>query len=316
MSTPLVIGTSIAPKGIDSQRRAVESWLALGFEVLSLNVGEEIATLRPEFPGVRFVAAERTASARAGRPLVYFDDLLGALAATGRPVIGIVNSDVLLRADRALADYVAREARGAFLFGSRVDVDTPESEAGAMFEGGYDFFFFDRSLVGLYPKTDYSIGLPWWDYWAPMVPALNGVPLKRLTTPIAFHVRHDLNWQSDTWLYYASIFARYVTLGFEEAAKRQQERGRNDADLRWMHFVASLWTQLYRDRVQQYQFTRQIVEKGSEAERARFKDDIGAAEFLLVKHYGNLAESSCAFIKTVAEEVVFVPEPASQAGST
>ena len=214
VSKPVVIGTSIAPKGIDSQRRAVESWLSLGFEVLSLNVAEEIAVLQPEFPDVRFVAAERTASARAGRPLVYLDDLLAALVATGRAVVGIVNSDVSLRADRVFADYVAREARGAFLFGSRVDVDTPESESGEVFEGGYDFFFFDRRLAGMYPKTDYSIGLPWWDYWAPMVPALNGVPLKRLTTPVAFHVRHDLNWQSDTWLYYASIFARYVTLGF------------------------------------------------------------------------------------------------------
>ena len=279
--------------------------------MLSLNVAEEIAVLQPEFPDVRFVAAERTASARAGRPLVYLDDLLAALVATGRAVVGIVNSDVSLRADRVFADYVAREARGAFLFGSRVDVDTPESESGEVFEGGYDFFFFDRRLAGMYPKTDYSIGLPWWDYWAPMVPALNGVPLKRLTTPVAFHVRHDLNWQSDTWLYYASIFARYVTLGFDEASKRQQERRRNDADLRWMHFVASLWTQLYRDRVQQYQLTQQIAQKGSEAERARFKDDIGAAEFLLVKHYGNLAESSCAFIKAVAQDVTFIPEPAA-----
>jgi hypothetical protein len=310
---PIVIGTSIAPKEIEKQRAAVDSWRALGFEVLSLNIDAEIATLQPQFPDVRFVPASRSAQERAGRPLVYFDDLLAALADTGRPVVGIVNSDIMMRATPALAGFLSREAAGAFVFGHRIDLETADADNGAPYEGGYDFFFFDRAVIEAYPKTNFAIGLPWWDYWAPAVPALNAVPLKRLVTPFAYHTRHDINWDSANWLYYASIFARYLTLGLDQAIARLGAKSGSDPDFRWMHFVAGLWSQLYRDRVEQYQLTQQIVAQGTDAERARFRDDIGAAEFLLVKHYGNLAESSCAFLKAIAADVEWSPP---QAGST
>ncbi len=310
---PIAVGTSIAPKDVAKQQAAVASWRALGFEVLSLNIPEEIASLRPQFPDVTFVPATRTAQERAGRPLVYFDDLLAALADTGRPIVGIVNSDILLRGTPGLSQRIAQESAGGFLCGHRVDIDAPDSTTGSLYQDGFDYFFFDRSVIALYPETDYAIGLPWWDYWAPAVPALNGVTLKRLVTPIAFHVRHNLNWDTGNWLYYAAIFGRYLSDGAEAAASRLAAQGAGDTDQRWVQFVAGLWRGLYRDHLARHQLAREKLAQAGAAERPAVEQEINAAEFLLAKHYGNMAEASCAFLRALATDIELTPV---QSGST
>ena len=53
------VATSIAPKGLELQRKAIASWLRLGFAVISFNNTAEVELLAPQFPEVRFVTVAR-----------------------------------------------------------------------------------------------------------------------------------------------------------------------------------------------------------------------------------------------------------------
>lgn len=204
----LVIATSIAPKGLERQKRAIQSWIYLGIEVISLNIQKEIDLLEDEFPGVRFVQAKRNGSKIAGKPYVYIDDMLAALANTGSQIVGIVNSDIILRANQAVIDKLCREAAGSFLYGSRIDIAHAETTVGELYYRGVDFFFFDRSLVQKKPAADYMLGMPWWDWWLPISALRAGMPAKRIDSPLGYHVRHELNYNNEHMTRFANVFLK------------------------------------------------------------------------------------------------------------
>ncbi|HVR63324.1 MAG TPA: glycosyltransferase, partial [Polyangia bacterium] len=186
-----LIATSLAPAKIERQQAAVRSWIEQGFDVVSVNVADEIGALSPQFPGVAFRVATRDARAMAGKPLVALDDVLGALRAENRTVSAIVNSDIVLAplAGRPLGAAVASIAAGGFAFSKRLDQET-EADPGVRYEGGIDAFFFGRMLLFDYPATPYYLGLPWWDYFFALYPLLAGHPTVELREPIALHLAH------------------------------------------------------------------------------------------------------------------------------
>ena len=187
-----LVATSLAPARIERQQKAVQSWIAQGFDVVSVNVADEIAALAPRFPGVAFRVAARDARALAGKPLVALDDVLGALRAENRTVSAIVNSDIVLGplGGRPLGQAVAAIAAGGFAFARRMDQET-ESDPGVRYESGIDAFFFGRKLLLDYPATPYYVGLPWWDYFFALYPPLAGHPSVEIAEPIAFHLAHE-----------------------------------------------------------------------------------------------------------------------------
>jgi len=192
----ITIATSIAPKNIDFQKKAISTWKDLGFDVISINSAREIQQLAGYFPAVDFVEATRDASAIAGKPFVFFDDVLIALKSSGSEICGIVNSDIFLL-DRKLLDAVAGEAREGFLFGSRIDIPSLDQRDGRFHLWGFDYFFFNRSIIDIYNQTDFCLGAPSWDYWAVLAPVVKGVAVKQLITPAAYHVRHSARYDYD-----------------------------------------------------------------------------------------------------------------------
>lgn len=189
-----LILTSLVPGKRELQSRSVASWRDLGFAAATVNSPGEIELLKREAWDIGLLPAGRDASALAGKPLVYFDDLLKYAGESGSEVCGIVNADVELVAGGDFLQFIADQARGGMVFGSRVDVPAPQAREGEEYGGGFDFFFFDPSIVKMYPAADFCLGLPWWDYWAPLVPLLCGVKPRLLLTPVAYHVRHATNW--------------------------------------------------------------------------------------------------------------------------
>lgn len=203
------VATSLAPRKYSHQQGAVDSWLAQGFSVVSLNAADEITELEPHFSNVEFAVAPRDARGLYDRPYVYFDDILACLESREGRFGGIINSDIYL-VSNGLKQYIIRHAGSSYLYGCRVDVQSLQHLDGRFFELGYDFFFFDKEVLGKYPPEDFCIGLPWWDYWAVFVPAAHSIPLKRLTTPVAYHVTHPTNWDKSAWNDFATPLIRYL----------------------------------------------------------------------------------------------------------
>jgi len=71
----ITIATSIIPRNFEHQRTAINSWINLGFKVISINSAEEAAIVSEYFPHIPVKITDRTALATTGKPYVYFDDV-------------------------------------------------------------------------------------------------------------------------------------------------------------------------------------------------------------------------------------------------
>jgi len=206
----ITIATTIAPFDIEKQKKAVQSWISLGFHVVSLNSKEEIESLSAHFPMISFYECNKTAIDICGKPLQFFDNFLHYFRDTDTKICAIVNSDVILRTDNTFLSFIRENVKDSFLFGSRLDVVDAHLEHGIMYKNGYDYFFFDQSLISCYPATDYALGAPWWDYWAVFCPLNCGHTVKQILSPIAIHIQHPMNYNMKLWFHYGSLFSEYV----------------------------------------------------------------------------------------------------------
>ncbi len=192
----IALATSIPPVGFERSKAAVDSWLGHGFRVISVNSEQEMRILRKEFPGVEFVAVARTGRDVFGKDYIHLDSILEVLAETGAPICGIINSDIILGGKADLSAVLGRYAARAFVYGSRLDVKTPDAGTGRVYESGFDFFFFPRALAAERVSSAFCLGLPWWDYFLPFMAHIRGYRLHRIFTPIALHVFHETQWSA------------------------------------------------------------------------------------------------------------------------
>jgi hypothetical protein len=204
------IATSIAPHNIEIQIKAVKSWIDLGFDVLSVNSSEEIKIIKDYFPDVVFKEIGRDAHNITGRPFVFLDDILSTLHSTGAEVCAILNSDIHLNVKPGFFDFLKTQLQGGLVFGSRIDVNSIDSREGEEYIGGFDYFFMSSSIIGSFQKTEFCLGVPWWDYWVPLFCILKGVPVKHLVTPVAYHVEHPIRWNSKYLKFFGDQFVHYL----------------------------------------------------------------------------------------------------------
>jgi tetratricopeptide (TPR) repeat protein len=145
-SPSVCVATSLPPRNLEDSRRAVDSWLAQGFSVVSLNTEAEYALLAPHFPGIRFCINERTAKELVGKDYQYLDALLDCLAPESAEVHAIINADIVLQGGLEVWTNVARRASIGFVFGSRVNVEDLQDTSGMLYVSGFDWFFFSCRL--------------------------------------------------------------------------------------------------------------------------------------------------------------------------
>ena len=206
------------------QTAAVASWRAAGFSVLSVNGAAEAAVVQTEYPDVKVVTAARTAEQFARKPVPYIHDLLKALreACGDLPladcIVGIINADIYLRPLPDLAPVLRQEAKGALILGSRVDVANRAAFTDYRATGtetysiGYDYFLMSGDLLADFAESPFCMGMPFWDYWMPLVALLKGRPLKVLRAPVALHVGHDTRWNDTIYLCFHALISYVIEL--------------------------------------------------------------------------------------------------------
>ena len=205
----VTVATTIAPQGdLANQSAAVNSWLAAGFNVISVNSSAEIEVLQPHFSGVEFRTATTDGRYKFGKPYMYLDNLFTAIKECDSQVCGVINSDIhLMRKD--MKEVVYHEAQKYFLFGARLDVNFLGSLETGTWYRGFDYFFFHRELLNLYPPEEFCLGLPWWDYWIVLMPLATGVPVKRIVSRSVQHVIHATNYGLVPWIYLGRVLSKY-----------------------------------------------------------------------------------------------------------
>lgn len=195
----ITLATSLTiSKNLDIQKQAISSWVYLGFKVVSINASDELTVLQPHFPNVEFVAAQRDARANYGKPYIYFDDILSYLAKQDCRICGIVNSDIHFLREN-LPALIYQNVLNSLVFGSRIDIVSLDAPAEGQIFDGFDYFFFDNNILPRFLPEDFCIGLPWWDYWLPLNFLSNKRTIKKITTPIAYHIIHPCAYNLDSW---------------------------------------------------------------------------------------------------------------------
>lgn len=193
----ITIATSIMPRRIEAQQEAINSWLTIGFDVVSVNLPGEVDNLHAQFPGVSFFTTAAPASAQDGDSRVTLGHLMTLLSSTPGCICGIVNSDICFRAGDDFLTFIEKKAADGMIFGSRIDLDRDDHEVAKEYCLGFDYFFFDKKLVSLFPEAGFCLGMPYWDYFVPMVLLAHAVPVQRLISPVAYHRKHATVWRQD-----------------------------------------------------------------------------------------------------------------------
>lgn len=164
-STKIIVATSIQPNRIELQKMAINTWLKVGFKVVSLNTKEEVDMLEQYFPNVQFQIVERSAKDRYGKPYIYIYDFMRYLDSTDVEICGIINSDIHFRdVKNDFIDFIREEASNSLVYGHRLDVNNIDDSYGNL-SNGVDYFFFDKNLISIYKDDGLCMGQPAWDWW-------------------------------------------------------------------------------------------------------------------------------------------------------
>lgn len=216
--------TSLSPRGGPRQRQAITTWAEFGARLISVNTRQEIAELAPLFPDVEFQETARDGRETLGKPLVYIDDLLSALAETGADTCGIVNADILLLDGERLRDEIAA-AGAALTIYHRLNLATPDDRDGPAYLPGFDAFFFPRDWIPQFVGSRLSLGAPWWDYLFSTIAVLRSLPIRVSRKSPIGHVIHPVNWSRQMyvataayWLDAANVAAKTARCPLAPAA--------------------------------------------------------------------------------------------------
>jgi hypothetical protein len=190
--------TTINPYGnFDAQREAILSWCK-EYDVYSVNSEEEIKIAEELYPEVVFVQTKNTYQV-GSKTLIKLDAILDAIKSTDAKRCAIVNSDIIL----GRKVKIDRKFDSSLVIATRWELGKKPSYP---FTDGYDLFIFDRKILELFYNKNYVIGMPWWDFWIPIVANRAGIPIYHIKNEIIQHRTHKTNYAQETWHIFANFF--------------------------------------------------------------------------------------------------------------
>jgi hypothetical protein len=190
--------------GLAYQRACIDSWIAAGFDVVSLNPENEIAELRKfDFP-VDYLISPNS------RPKIL--EYLTEARRSQTELMGIINADCLLLNYPGFVQSILSGARDGLVMVERVNIDPNSLLPTGQTCLGFDAFFFNKAdACQVTIDPDLSVGQPWWDYWFPMEFAVSGIKLVRPQWPLIIHLDHEQGWSQTRWLEYGRKFITHFS---------------------------------------------------------------------------------------------------------
>src|SRR5712664_3691050 len=185
--------------GIAYQRACIASWIAAGFDVISLNPETEIAELRKFDYPINYLVSPNP------RPKIF--EFLKEASRSPTDLTGIINADCLLLNYPAFVQGILSGARDGLVMLERVNIDPNNLLPTGQSCLGFDAFFFNKTHASrLTIDPDLVVGQPWWDYWLPMEFVISAIKLLRPQSPLIFHLDHEQGWSQERWLQYGRKF--------------------------------------------------------------------------------------------------------------
>lgn len=183
---------------IEKQKKAMETWRALGFDIISCNVCEEMVQLKKLFKNVSFVELARSGKEIAGKPFPFIYDILQALKSKVREkneLCGIINSDIFLKniSINELELFFEYD-KDKMLIMHRYDIEDELDTKGEYYFSGIDAFFFGSEYISVFPDMGFMLGRPEWDHWFLYEAQKAGMNICEVKNKVAFHIKHKQRW--------------------------------------------------------------------------------------------------------------------------
>jgi len=194
----MTVFTTINPYGnFEAQKEAMLSWCEK-YKVYSVNSEEEIEIAKDLYPEISFIETKKTFQI-GKKTLIRLDGILDAIKSTDAKKCAIVNSDIILNGRINLG----KKQDGSLVIATRWEIgDVPSYP----FSNGYDLFIFDRRNIGIFYNKNYVIGMPWWDFWIPIIANRTGLTIQHIKNDIILHRTHETNYEQETWHAFANLF--------------------------------------------------------------------------------------------------------------
>jgi len=209
-STEICLVTSLVPgQRIDIQCETVQSWREYDFQIVSLNTQSEIDKLAGKFPSVRFLPQPRDGRIIAGKPVIYVNDILDYLQETKHKMCGIINSDIFLAPGYQIKERIGTAVNGTLLISPRTDVSNFTAVNGTLDPYGFDAFFFEREMLTIWEKTQFCLGMPFWDHWFSIMPILNKQTVTKFVSSGIQHIPHTVH-RDHSFFFFNDHFASRI----------------------------------------------------------------------------------------------------------
>jgi FkbM family methyltransferase len=194
------------------QRLCIESSIACGFRIISVNDREEISQLSTQYPEVTFVQADRNASEISGRKTPFIADLLTALSKTPENTVGIINSDILFEPSRFWLEELPQAVKHSVVLSRRYDTVSLSRSIPEKYLWGFDSLFFEKERISgiIENSLPFAMGMPWWDCWLPVALAFKGCEIRMLESPSIIHLDHGKGFNRRSWRYMARRLIEYI----------------------------------------------------------------------------------------------------------
>lgn len=194
--------TTFSPTNIDNQQRAFNSWLNLGYKVISFNSKEDIARIKQYFD-VEFVATDNLGR-DFGKDYVKLNVFTDWIKENESALI--INSDIEI-----LKEIDIKERNCEIQLFTRNDYIYTHNEF-MKFDSGYDAFYLTKQFCNEFPKSELVVGQCHWDYLIPMVAIKLNYTLKSPNNSVLFHRKHELQYDINKWKATAKIFSKELRL--------------------------------------------------------------------------------------------------------
>lgn len=191
--------TTINPNdNFDAQNEALLSW-SNKFEVFSVNTSDEIEKIKDLYPYVKFIETKNTYPYK-NKKLIKLNSILDAIKSVGDDkYFCIVNSDIILKKNIKFSKILNNEyLQNGLVIATRYEVDENDKTTHP-FTAGYDVFIFDIKNIDVFYNDNYVIGMPWWDYWVPVISLKFLMNVYHIKNKVFFHRTHETNYNHESW---------------------------------------------------------------------------------------------------------------------
>ena len=132
------------------------------------------------------------------KKLVKLNAILEAIKNSDKEYACIVNSDIILNTNIDVSSLLKdKYLDKGLIVSTRFELD--EDKDPYPFTAGYDIFIFNKKNVNLFLNKKYVIGMPWWDYWMPIISNKNQLNIYHISNKLIYHRTHQTNYDVDIW---------------------------------------------------------------------------------------------------------------------